>query len=229
VIIATVIGFDLNKEIFLYINNLSLYSGKWIWPILTIFGDPLIILCIGLSFIHFQAKIALAILPAMIIGIVLVFTLKWGLNIARPSLILEHGDFILLGRTPISPAFPSGHTTGIMALATLMILYSKHYIISVIILMLAFVVAISRIMVGAHWPLDIGGGMILGWGIALTTITFTQNWKYDKNKQKLLLISLLICSFLLIFKDTGYSNTYPIQVTIALYGLLIGMTKVIHK
>lgn len=226
---AIVIGFDINKEIFIYINNLSLGIGKWFWPALTIFGDPLVILCIGLSFIHFNPKIALTILPAMLIGVVTVFTMKWGFNIARPSLVLGHGEIMLLGRTPISPAFPSGHITGIMALAALMILYSKHHIMSVIILSFAFLVAISRIAVGVHWPLDIGGGILLVWGIALIAASFTQKWVFSSNKQKILLFSLLICSFLLIFKDTGYSSTYPIQILIALCGVSIGVTKILYK
>jgi len=226
---ALVSGFNLNEQLFFYINNLSSYTGQWIWPILTIFGDPVIILCIGLSFIHFQPKIALAILPAIFLGIILVFSMKWGLNVARPSLTLDPGQFVLLGKSPISPAFPSGHTTGIMALATLMLLYCRRHIIGITIIILALIIAISRIMVGAHWPLDIGGGMVLGWGIAVTTHIFTQNWEYNSNKQIFLSIGLLISSIFLIFKNTGYPITYPIQVVIALYGMLIAVMKLAYK
>jgi len=226
---ALVLSFNLNEQLFFYINNLSSYTGKWIWPVLTIFGDPLIILCIGLSFIHFQPKIAFSILPAMLLGIILVFSIKWGLNIARPSFILDQGQFFLLGTSPSSPAFPSGHTTGIMALTTLMLLHCNRHIISIVILIFAFLVAISRIMVGAHWPLDIGGGMVLGWAIATVTNKFTQNWKNDTKKQNFLLISLLVCAFFLIIKNTGHPQVYPIQVIIALYGLLIAVMKLTQK
>lgn len=224
-LMAIILGLDINEELFLYINSLSLYSGEWIWSVLTIFGGPLVILCIGLSFIHAQPKIALSIIPAIVLGSVLVFSLKWLFDIARPNLILEQSQFILIGMPPTSPAFPSGHTTGIFALATLIILNSKHYIISVFILIFATFVGLSRIMVGAHWPLDVAGGMIMGWGIGLTTTFFIQNWKLETKKQKMLSLCLLLCSILLIFRDTGYPNVYPILLTIGLYGIFISTKK----
>lgn len=219
----------INEQTFIYINSLNSYSGEWIWPTLTIFGDPLIVVCIGLSFIHFQSKIAVSIFPAILLGAILVFSLKWAFGVSRPDLILEQGQFALLGTSPISPAFPSGHTTGIFTLATLVILFSKNHLINVVVLIFASFVAISRIMVGAHWPLDIGGGMVLGWGVALFAATISQSWLINTAKKNFIVYFLLFCSIILIFKDTGYPNAYPAQLIVAFYSLFIGLMKIAQK
>ena len=222
-IIFILLIFDLNSTIFIFINSLSKYTGEWIWPVITIFGDPVVLVCIGLCFIQIQAKIAISILPALIMGLIIVFALKWSIDIPRPGLVFEKSQFILLGIPPISPAFPSGHTTGIFTLATLVICFSKKPLIVVFSLIIACLVAISRIMVGAHWPLDVAGGMILGWGIALFTVHLTQNFVFDKKIHKTLLFILILSSIALMFKPTDFPNTFLVQIIIAFCGIFIGI------
>lgn len=82
----------------------------------------------------------------------------WGR--ARPHEFLENVanlDYVVRG-----PGFPSGHT----ALATVVLLTLGHYIpkkyrwtVPVLIIL----VGLSRVYLGIHAPLDILGGMALGW------------------------------------------------------------------
>ena len=228
-LIIALLIFDINEGMFIYINSLSSYTGESIWPFLTILGDPLVVVCIGLSFLHIQPKIAIAILPSLIIGAILVFSLKWSIDVARPGVILDQAQFILLGNTPISPAFPSGHTTGIFTLATLLMLFSKKTIFTILILIAACLIGLSRIMVGAHWPLDVAGGMILGWAISLFSIHISQKWSFDASKQKTLSFILIFCSISLIFKSTGYSSAIYAQLFIAFCGISIGLKQLKTK
>ena len=228
-LIIALLIFDLNENIFIYINHLSSYTGEAIWPFLTILGDPLVIVCIGLSFLHIQPKIAIAILPALIIGAITVFSLKYSIGVARPVLVLDQSQFTLLGNSPISPAFPSGHTTGIFTLATLLMSFSKKTIFTALILIAACLIGLSRIMVGAHWPLDIAGGMILGWAISLFSIHISQKWSFNASKQKTLPFILIFCSISLIFKSTGYFSAIYAQFFIAFCGILIGLKQLKTK
>lgn len=60
------------------------------------------------------------------------------------------------------PGFPSGHSAMAVALGTVLYLYSprKWRPLIVIVTVLA---AVSRMVVGVHTPLDIVGGVALGW------------------------------------------------------------------
>ncbi len=80
----------------------------------------------------------------------------------RPSAVIDGLDV----REHIGgPAFPSGHTTMACAVAA-----AVHPILpprwQVVVWSLAAVVAVTRMHVGVHWPLDLLGGAALGTAIA---------------------------------------------------------------
>lgn len=66
-------------------------------------------------------------------------------------------------------SFPSGHSAASFAAAVVMYqLLPRKY--GVPVLILAFLIALSRIYVGIHYPTDILGGMLSGTLIALLTV-----------------------------------------------------------
>lgn len=82
----------------------------------------------------------------------------------RPFEVLDIDPIILYGS---GDSFPSGHATFYMALAIISFEYlPKSHAWTVTIL--AFVISISRIIIGVHFPTDI----IMGWFIALLTALF---------------------------------------------------------
>lgn len=97
---------------------------------------------------------------------ILAILLKWSLGRARPKLYEQFGpvEFDFLAFHGSYTSFPSGHSTTVGAFATALafIFPSWRWLIVVC----AFWVAFSRIMVGAHYPSDVIAGMLLG-------ITFT--------------------------------------------------------
>jgi len=70
-----------------------------------------------------------------------------------PGLMIENSG--VAGRS-----FPSGHAANNMAVATVLILFFGWR--GMIYLPVALLIAYSRIYTGAHWPLDVLAGMILG-------------------------------------------------------------------
>jgi undecaprenyl-diphosphatase len=81
----------------------------------------------------------------------------------RPCNALE-GVRPLVGCTN-SPSFPSNHAVNASALATLVALYMPRLWLPAT--ALAFIVGYSRVYVGAHYPLDVLAGGVLGVMVAL--------------------------------------------------------------
>ena len=74
----------------------------------------------------------------------------------RPFDFLNIKAFI----TESGPGFPSGHAVFLFTLATIIFIWNKKY--GLIYFILSFINGIARIAVGAHWPLDILGGIAIG-------------------------------------------------------------------
>ena len=90
------------------------------------------------------------------------------LIVARPRPTIEHLQQLS------SLSFPSEHTTQAAAIyLTIAILLSKglnrglRELVIVLAVLLAMVVAWSRVYLGVHYPSDVAAGLVLGWGWAL--------------------------------------------------------------
>ena len=66
-------------------------------------------------------------------------------------------------------SFPSNHTVAMFTLSTSLILTNKR-LFGIFSLMLAFLVGISRVYIGVHFPFDILGGIV--YGVVLTLLFY---------------------------------------------------------
>ena len=101
----------------------------------------------------FAVMLVVSTLPVQILKEVLVEL--------RPAGVLGFDQLRILAATPKDFSFPSGHTAGIFACmgSILPMIPSKMHRAG---LLLAIAVGGSRIVVGAHWPLDVTVGAMIG-------------------------------------------------------------------
>ncbi|TLX46340.1 PAP2 family protein [Pseudoalteromonas phenolica] len=160
------------KAIFSLSNNALQIMPSEFWYNITFMGDALILIPL-LSFI---CLLNTRMWAAMFGAVPLAFSLSHlGKNffaIPRPAAVLEHQNMTIIGDTLTAfTSFPSGHTITIFtAMSAIVFVALKETNISkqlrsgliITSVLIAVVVGVSRVAVGAHWPADIVMGAIIG-------------------------------------------------------------------
>ncbi len=97
--------------------------------------------------------------------------LKNLVNRTRPYVAIP--DLILITKEPGDASFPSGHTAASFSVAVVMLMtMKKRYGIPAIIL--ATLIALSRLYVGVHYPTDVLGGFVVSTLIAVATVEISK-------------------------------------------------------
>lgn len=84
----------------------------------------------------------------------------------RPRPFVAHPGLIHLFAPHAADASdPSDHTTAAFAIAAALLLRNRTW--GMLALLAAFALAVSRVVIGVHYPLDVAAGALLGSGVAL--------------------------------------------------------------
>jgi undecaprenyl-diphosphatase len=109
---------------------------------------------------------ALRMLAAGMIGLALYKLLKSGTTRPRPYKVLAG---IRAGIDPLDAfSFPSGHT--LHAVAFTLVAVSYFFALAWVLVPFTALVAISRVVLGLHYPSDVLAGAVIGAGVALAVL-----------------------------------------------------------
>ncbi len=121
-------------------------------------------LCYGASALTVSGRMALVGLA----GLLVYKLIKSGTERLRPFMV---DDQIQLGTTPLDKySFPSGHTLHATAFSIVVVYYFP--ILAWVVSPFAFLVAMSRIVLGLHYPTDVLAGVIIGVILAVVVLSF---------------------------------------------------------
>jgi membrane-associated phospholipid phosphatase len=158
-----------NQKLFLALNALGPLTSDWLWANLTVLGDTLVAFALLLPLWRRRPDLVWAFVFLALLGTAWVHGLKQPFDVPRPPAIL--GDTLhVIGPAYKTHSFPSGHATTAFAVAGLLVLGLRSNAVSILALALATVAALSRAVVGVHWPLDILAGAFGGWLSAVAAI-----------------------------------------------------------
>ncbi|MDW0248896.1 MAG: phosphatase PAP2 family protein [Nitrososphaeraceae archaeon] len=170
-----VIEFDEAMSSFIYNSHsnlidhfmilLSTYGREIVWPAVIV----LMSIFTGWK----GRKIAIIMIISFLIIMPLNILFKYFFERTRPSIEVQELD--ILPKNDFG--YPSGHASIVSGgAAILLILYrkEKELLFSLILAAEAALVCISRIYIGDHFLFDVVGGILLGVGISLLSISFSR-------------------------------------------------------
>lgn len=197
----------IQKDGFFLLNKkLSKYSV--LQYNLTQLGDAFIVLSLfSVCFIKFP-KIWKSLIAASLVSLFLSKIPKKLFDIPRPAAVYPHDSFIIIGKTLQGhSSFPSGHSITIFTWIIIMLLYfaPKHHFAKmiwwIIGITIGLFIALSRVAVGAHHPLDVVCGAAIGSFSAilgiLLILKYPINWM-DNKKLYPLFIAVFSVGFIVL-------------------------------
>lgn len=175
-------------------------------------GDALIFLSFLGILIVYIPKIWESLFSALLVCLLYSFVLKNFFAVPRPAAVFDHSSFIIVGKTLSGHnSLPSGHSMTIFTILTVLLFalmpQKLPYKVLMFLLMVVagFLLAFTRVGVGAHYPLDVILGGIIGYISGLTGIFISRKyeiWTWINNKKyyPVIILLFLICSFYIVNK-----------------------------
>lgn len=158
---------------FIDLNPLHRGTLDQVFVWLTFLGDGRFAIVICLIYLLMRRWSRACQLIAAFIGSALIAQiLKYAFSMPRPKQFFPAGQYsyFIDGVTHVGFAsFPSGHTTSIFALATLLAIFDNNKKGNVLYLLGAVAVGYSRLYLGQHFLLDVLAGSLIG---TLTALFF---------------------------------------------------------
>jgi membrane-associated phospholipid phosphatase len=227
---------EIQKDSFFFINHyLAQYPG--IQYNLTQLGDASVFLSFLSIFIVYAPKIWESLISASLVSLLFSNVLKNIFSVPRPAVVFDNHSFVIIGKTAVGfSSLPSGHS--ITAFTTLTILLFafmpkklKNKVLWIFsILTAGLIIAFTRVGVGAHYPLDVITGSIIGYISGLLGIFISQKykiWAWINNKKyyPVFIVLMLICAISL---TNAIINENLIIFYLALISLFVSFYKVIN-
>ena len=211
----------LERELFLRVNA---WGPQWpaLWAGLSLLGLGLSAALLVGALGPRHAELLARLLLLLLIGGLLVQTLKHALALPRPLAVLGAPAVHVIGDAMLGRSMPSGHSAQAFALAALLLPARAAW--PLLALALALAIALSRLAVGAHWPADVlvGAGLGLLCGLLLARLSAAARLAAllrGAPGARLVAIALLLGALPMFFWPLGTPEVQALQWLIATCGL----------
>ena len=227
---------QVQKNCFFFLNS-KLSEFPNILFNLTQFGDELIILSFLALFIVYAPKIWESLISASLVSAIFSVILKRIFAVPRPAAVFDNNSFVIIGKALTGhSSLPSGHSITVFTILTVLLFafmpqklkYKALWFLFII--MGGFILVFTRVGVGAHYPLDVIIGSVIGYISGLTGIFINEKykiWSWVNNKKyyPIFILLFLISCISIISK---IMNEHLIIFYFSLFSLVVSLYKIIY-
>ena len=191
------------------------------WAGINLLGDTLVTVTLFLPFIWRRPEVVWAAVVSALLATLVVHGLKPWLAWPRPLGVLPADEVHLIGHALHAKTFPSGHSASIATAAGALALVLRAPWWGVLLAAaVAMLVALSRTVVGAHWPQDVAAGVFIGWMAAWVGVRLAERWPVNRRwGQPLMALLLVIVLTQLYGFDGGYPEGRWVLVPVVLWAV----------
>ncbi len=227
---------QIQKNCFYFLNSKLSQFPSIIYN-LTQLGDTLIILSFLTIFILYIPKIWEALIPATIISAIFSVVLKNIFLIPRPAAAFDNNSFVIIGKTLSGySSSPSGHSITVFTILTVLLFafMPQKFVYKILwfffTIIIGLMLVFTRVAVGAHYPLDVITGSIIGYISGLIGIFINQKYKIftwinNKKYYPIFIVLILICCISLI---NDIMNENLIIFYLSLTSLVVSLYKIMY-
>ncbi|MCP5145433.1 MAG: phosphatase PAP2 family protein [Gammaproteobacteria bacterium] len=147
-----------------------------IWELITFLGDASVAAGVLLLLARRRPDVLLAGSWAVLLAALSSRILKSIAGTARPPAVFDNSLLDVLGPVLRFNAFPSGHTITAFTLAFVLLPAARTTVLRTALIAGACAVAVSRVAIGVHWPVDVSVGAAIGVADAYAAWTLARHW-----------------------------------------------------
>ncbi|MBI5252562.1 MAG: phosphatase PAP2 family protein [Desulfomonile tiedjei] len=147
-----------NHPLFIIINGLHTPETDMLWLAFTTLGDGFLLVIFLGAFLLVNPRVALFGIMLLLLSSLLIHIIKICFPVFRPVVVLD--TVHVVGPILRSGSFPSGHSAAAMSAGLTLAKFSSTRGASAGAILIAVLIGVSRIFVGAHFPADVLGGMM---------------------------------------------------------------------
>ncbi len=216
---------DSNQSVFMVMNSVLYTGSDYFWVNVTLFGDAGITAVILLPLLGRRTDIIWAAIIAGFITAIVVNVGKSYFELPRPPAVLDAGVFHQLGNLFSVKSFPSGHTAAAFTVAAVVVLSISQTPIKIVVIICAVMVGLSRIAVGAHWPMDVFAGAIVGWLPSVIGVMLASKKVFSVKYVGLIpTVILTVTAYYLVFVHQGGDvEARFLEVAVPIIGLVVAL------
>jgi membrane-associated phospholipid phosphatase len=226
----------MQQDWFYALNHSLSAWPELLWSNFTLAGDATVLLLILSPLLIFYKRAWFAMLGAVPAAAVFTVVGKYLAAMPRPAAVLEHDQFTIIGDILTRHnSLPSGHAITVFAGAiAILATITPHpqgwrqWLVVYFVLLMTALLSLSRVAVGAHWPLDILVGGALGWlaglsGAAILRRKHGWQWGNRPAIYRFSGLAMLVWSLFLLERSVNEPLHAMVLCLAALCGILSGL------
>jgi membrane-associated phospholipid phosphatase len=224
-----------NVSLFLWINQQCAdHFSDAVLAITTMFGEGWWQIALLAMFLVFAPRVNAAVIYGAPLGFLLTQGPKMLLRVPRPGSTLVNAHVHLIGAPTAANSCPSGHALITAMVATAIILgcppIRRRTTCVALVSAAACVISLSRIAIGAHWPIDVligtAFGIIAGWTGFYLTERYPR-WQCPRAASMMQAIFLLSCVGLMCCR-IPYPEALIVRDAVAFIGIFSASAAIVR-